>query len=94
MRLGGGHRGAAASDATFLMGASSGTPCTAMSTALRRTGGLLLETLDGGRGIYCCVGGEICIVACCGGIRSEHSHLLHQQLLLLMELCIVQGKLL
>ena len=55
---------------------------------------MLLETLEGERGIYCCIGGSICIVACCGGIRSEHGYLLHQQLLLLMELRVVSGKLL
>ncbi len=48
---GGGHRGAAASATMFAMGPPSGTTSTAASTTLRRIGGLLLETLEGGRGI-------------------------------------------
>jgi hypothetical protein len=54
----------------------------------------MLEPMEWGRGVDLGRWGHVRIVACPGGIRCEHGHLLHQQLLLLMELCVVSGKLL
>jgi hypothetical protein len=91
---GGGHRGAATYVSAFAMSTAVVTTPTASSTTLRRIEGLLPETMEGWRGIDLGRRGHIRIVACRGGICHEHCHLLHQCLLLLMELCIVSGELL
>ncbi len=73
---------------------STATASFAMTIAAMRVVGLLLETMEWGRGVDLGRQGHIRIVVCRGGIRCEHGHLLHQQLLLLMELRIVSGELL
>ncbi len=59
-----------------------------------RVVGLLLEPMEWGRGVDLGRQGHIRIVACHGGICCEHGQLLHQRLLLLMELRVVSGELL
>ncbi len=91
---GGRHRGAVTSTAAFATSTSAATTSTASSTSSRRIVGLLLETVERGRGIVLVRQGHIHIVACCGGICRKQCHLFHQQLLLLMKLHIVSGELL
>jgi hypothetical protein len=88
------HWGATTSTAAFAAGTSATTTSTASSTLSRRIVGLLLKTVKRGRGIDLGRRGHICIVLCRGGICHEQYHLLHQCLLLLMELLIVSGELL
>ncbi len=72
------HRGAATSTTAFAMSTSAATTSTTSSTSLRRIVGLLLKTVERGRGIDLGRREHIRIVSCRGGICREQCHLLHQ----------------
>ncbi len=72
----GGHQGTVTFAAAFAMSMSTATMSTTLSTSSKRIVGLLLETVEGGRGID--LGRQGHIVVCCGGICCEYCHLLHQ----------------
>jgi hypothetical protein len=94
IRIGRRHRGSMTPATACAARMSTMTASSAATIAVMRVVGLLLEPMEWGRGIDLGRQGHIHIVACCGGIRCEHGHLLHQRLLLLMEPRIVSGMLL
>ncbi len=88
------HRGSTTPATACAACTSTATASSAATIATIRVVGLLLEPMEWGRGIDLGRRGHIRIVPCRGGICCEHGHLLHQRLLLLMELHLVSGKLL
>ncbi len=94
LRNGRRHQGSTTPTTACTACTSTTTASSAVTIAAMRVVGLLLEPMEWGWGIDLGRRGRICIVACHGSICCEHGHLLHQQLLLLMELRVVSGELL
>ncbi len=78
MRNGRKHRGSMTPATACTARTSTATVSSAVTIAVMRVVGLLLEPMEWGRGIDLGRRGHIRIVACRGGIFCEHGHLLHQ----------------